>query len=213
MQKLIIILLLHGVTVILFSQKNIELYGGLSYTNINDVLNGQQRVRIYPVNAPNYLLNFHFGLDKNIFEKNRFGLSLGLGFYNKGSSDFGNIIFPVDTIVKHQLSYLQTPIRLRCKLLKEREISIELGVLPAYLLRQSAYDLDHDGESTPVFPTAEKFQLDYSIGLRIPIFKRLHGRIVYSQGILSVDKAEINVPAFYVKSFNHSFDLSIIYKL
>ena len=196
-----------------YGQAKLELHAGISYTNINDNLIGQHQVFIYPTNSPNYLLNFNAGLSKKIFERNRIGLQVGLNLTGRGSRDFAHIVFPVDTVVVHRLYYLQVPIMFNYRLLNNKGYYLLLGLSPGYLIKQSEYDLDGNGESLEVFPTAIKYQMDYSFGVRVPICQSIDVKLNYSQGIFKLSKSDFNVSNLKSSTINHAFEISIIYKL
>jgi hypothetical protein len=180
---------------------------GYSRSNINDYLNGQNQVFNYPVNSPNYLNTFHFGINKNILKKKSHFLQVGLGIFGRGSKDFAHIIYPVDTVIVHQLYYASIPIQANLKLLNSKNIFFTFGFSPSYLLKQSKLF------NVRVFPKANYLQFDYSIGVRTNLFSRLDLKVVFSQGLIKLTKRESNIEYLQSRVINHSFDFSLIYKL
>lgn len=188
-------------------QNTWEIFAGYSKSNINDHLNGQNQVFNYPINSPNYLNTFHFGVANNFLKKDRYFLQVGLGFYGKGSKDFAHIIYPVDTVIEHHLYYLGLPVTANIKLLKSKKIYFSFGLIPGYLLKQSKL------YNVRIFPTANYFQLDYKLGVRFNLIKKIDISTYYTQGLRKVSNSEFDVPNLNSRTINHSFDITLIYKL
>jgi len=189
------------------SQSGWEVYAGYSRSNLNDYLLGQNRVFIYPINSPNYLNTFHFGVNKTLLQKHNHYFQIGLGIFGRGSKDYSHIIFPVDTVIVHQLYYAALPIQANLKLLNSKDVFFTLGMSPSYLLIQTKFD------GLRIFPKANYFQMDYNLGFRAKIYDNFDLKVCYSQGLINVSNRDSSVEYLKTKILNHSFDFSIIYKL
>ncbi len=188
-------------------QNTWEIFAGYSKSNINDHLNGQNQVFNYPINSPNYLNTFNFGIANNFLKKDRYFLQAGLGFYGKGSKDFAHIIYPVDTVIEHHLYYLGLPVTANIKLLNNKKIYFSFGLIPCYLLKQSKL------YNVRIFPKAQNFQVDYTIGCRASIIEKIDVKCSYTQGLKTLTNRETSVDYLKSRVINHSFDITLIYKL
>jgi hypothetical protein len=199
----------------LSGQAKWEISGGVGICNINQMRNSLQAVNSYPTNSPYYdvkpFLHFH----RLVLHKTPISVQVGIGAGFKSAKDIYHIVYPIDTVASALLLYLQTPIVINYQLIHSKKMYAFAGLTPAYFLWQPSA-LPPSIGYIEVFPTRRKFQLDYNIGIRIDLTKKLATKLCFSQGLITIaDSETVGPAAVYLKTryLSHSFDASIIYKL
>lgn len=212
--KILVILLL----VYLFpdaarSQSKYELNGGVSISNTNRYSNSHQDVNVNPNGSPDYALRYHLGIQRKLLHFSNFNFQIGLGIANRGSKNTEWLIYPIDTILDLNLIYFQAPVNFNFRLLNEKEYYFTLGLTPSYLLFR--YDnITDELSDASANPTLIPWQLEYKLGIRFPVVKKLDGMLSFNRNLTSYRRERsFNVPTWKAGSYNYTFDLTLIYKL
>lgn len=195
------------------SQSKYEFFGGISIANTNRYGNSHQDVNVNPHGSPDYALRYHLGAQIKLLDFSNFNFQLGLGIANRGSTNTEWQIYPIDTILDLNLIYLQAPVNFNFKLLKGKEYYFTLGLTPSYLLLR--YDnISNELSDAPANPTLIPWQLEYKLGIRFPVIKKLDGMLSFNRNLTSYRRERsFNVPTWESGSYNYTFDLTLIYKL
>ena len=195
------------------AQSKYEIYGGVSISNTDHYTNNHQSVNINPQGSPDYALRYHLGIQRKFFEFTNLNFQLGLGVASRGCKNYGWQILPVDTIIDLHLIYLQSPININLRLLDKKEYYFIAGITPSYLLFK--YDnMEYKLTTAALNPTLIPWQLEYKLGIRFPIIKKIEGKICFNKNIYSYRRERsFNVPTWKDASYHHTFDLTLIYKI
>lgn len=195
------------------AQSKYEFYGGVSISNTNRYTNNHQAVNINPNGSPDYTLRYHLGVQRKFFEFSNINFQLGFGIANRGSKNNEWQIYPIDTILDLNLIYLQAPINLNFKLLNGKEFYFVAGITPSYLLFK--YDnIANELSDASANLTLVPWQVEYKLGVRLPIIKNVDGMLSFNRSITSFERIrQFNVPTWTVGAYHHTFDLTLIYKL
>jgi hypothetical protein len=196
-----------------FGQSKLEYYGGVSLCNTNLYINNHQRVGGVPPGSPFYVPLPHIGVNRTMLEKDKSFLQAGISLAGRGAKDFQHVIYPLDTIQQSRLVYIYTPLSFNYRLIPGKKIYFVFGLNPGIKLLQNKDAWYPEREPLPPF-FGRTFQLDYHLGLRLPLFNQFHSKVSFTRGIISAsEKAGSNVDYLESTIFNYSFDFTLIYKL
>ncbi len=206
------LILLFGISVYSSAQSKYELFGGVSISNTGTYTNGNQHVNINPDGSPDYAMRYHIGIQRSIVEFSNLKVQLGFSVANRGSKNTYWIIWPRDTLEDVNLIYIQTPINFNFRLLNNKEYYFVFGLTPSYLLLK--YDNIEKELSTPNTALEVPWQLEYKLGIKMPIYKNIQGMASFNRSLFSFNKRSIfNRPTWKVTELHHTFDLTLIYKI
>ncbi len=197
----------------LSAQKPWNLYAGISYTNVLDKLNDAQVVYYRNKNAPNYLVNFHLGINKQLIHSKRLNFLIGLGIYGAGAKD-GPFILSQDNVNNtNRFYYLKMPFTLEYRILKSKDFFLKASLLPSNLLFRVEACND-DGYCRLGFGTYGFYQLDYNIGLGFPIYKKLSGSVDFTRDFISNNLGSIqDIEGLFEKHIHIAFNSTLYYRL
>lgn len=211
--KYIILFAFLSLSSLSIGQSKLEYYGGISLCNTNLYVNNHQRVGGVPPGSPFYVALPHIGINRTMLEKDNYFLQAGLSLAGRGAKDFQHVIYPLDTIQQSRLIYIYSPISFNYRLIPGKRIYFIIGLNPGLKLWQNKDAWYPEREPLPPF-FGRNFQLDYHLGIRIPLYNHFHSKFSFTRGILSAsEKIGTNVDYLVSTIFNYSFDITLIYKL
>jgi hypothetical protein len=201
--KINIILIFVLIIFKLKAQNNIELFGGISYTNVLAQNNDEQVVIGIPLNSPNYLWNYHLGILYDFKLERKLNVKIGFGLFGCGSKDFGTTIFPNRTVLSNRILYLKAPIAVFFKLLKTKQFYFKFGVQPCYKYRDSERSSDE----------INTYHLDYLLGFDFPLYRKVYGELSLSKDFISNSYSDTNIPDVKYNYLQYGFHFTLFYKL
>lgn len=216
MNKLIFIFILSSVLTISTAQSRWEIYCGVGYSNIIEYRGTSQLVKIIPFSSPNFRVTFHGGINYTLFRNRFIDFKTGIGYFQRGSLDYLTLGYgPQDPILAPEMDYIRMPMNANYRLMEGKEFYFSGSLTPGLMVRN--YSKEHFGEA---FTYPYFFQLDYELGFCFPLYKKIHGKLNYTKGLIPVYNPDVGngyrlppIPDGVINNLNISFDLSIIYKI
>ena len=168
------------------SQSKYEIYCGPSISNVKHILDGEQVVYKFKENAPLWNIGFQLGITRSIDLDSRFKMNVGGRFQLKGDLDGEYEIFPDRGDLNDiRFVYFVVPVNMLYKLLPNRDIFLEFGISPDYLLYMNSPQDD-----MPYFPNIntflERLGLSAQLGYKIYFGKKWAAELLYSQSLTNI---------------------------
>ncbi len=211
MKYLLISLIIFLGVLLTYGQSKFEVYAGIGYSNILKYQGSAQTFGLLPYGAPNYRVTYNGGINFELYSNYYFNLKIGLGYYQRGSSDFISL---GKSNLAPQLGYIRFPININYKLLNDKHFYFSGGIAPGILVKNYSKVIDFNA-----FTAAKKFQIDYELGIIFPVYKHFNCKITFAKGILPIDDPDSgisfrfpNYPPGLLRNINISYDLNLIYK-
>jgi len=187
-----------------FSQKEVKFffYAGPSITNIHQLIYGERTFSLFP-EKPFYEINYHLGGGTELTLNNHLSLRGAINYERKGAAEIGF------NKTNHTYGdFIQMPISLMAKPLKEKEVKFEFGLSTNYLINSK-----NTGGITA--RSLRTFELAVIIGIEFKIFKKIYfgTRLIEPFNDLSGNIVSLSGTKSPSSEKSQSFQFSIIYKI
>jgi len=177
-------------------------YTGPSITNIHQLIYGERTFSLFP-EKPFYEINYHVGVGAELELNNHLNLRGSINYERKGAAEVG-----FNKTNQTYGDFIQMPISLMVRPLKEKEVKFEFGLSTNYLINTK----NTGGITARSFRTLEIAAI---IGIEFNVFKNIYfgTRLVEPFNDLSGNVVSLSGTKSPSSEKSQSFQFSIIYKI